>query len=73
MTEREVFFEQKLAEIALRLANAEKMAEQAKANGSLLEARKYLQWADKLKKDREELLVKINEAFPVKGRHGGTF
>lgn len=73
MTARQAFFEQRIADNTLRTANAEKMAETAKAAGDLLKARWYLQKADELKKERETIMAQINELFPVHGKHGGTF
>ena len=73
MTARQAFYEQKLADNTLRTANAEKMAEIAKKDGDLLKARWFLKKADELKRQRAELMAQIDELFPVRGKHGGTF
>ena len=72
MTDRQAFFEQKLAENTLREANYEKMEEYARSRGRVVEAKQWRDRLRQLKKDREAIMAKIDELYPVKGKHGGT-
>ena len=68
---RQAFFEQ-LAENTLRTIQYEQMADTARKRGTMYKAKEWDDRVKKLKKEKEELIRKIDREFPVNGRHGGT-
>lgn len=69
---RQAFFEQQLAENTLRTIQYEQMADTARKRGTMYKAKEWDDRVKKLKKEKEELIRKIDREFPVNGRHGGT-
>ena len=70
--DRQAFFEQKLAENTLRTAYYEAVADSERKKGRMFKAKEWDDRVRQLKKEREEIMAKIDELYPVKGKHGGT-
>lgn len=70
MTTRQIFFEQKMAENALRLANAKKMAEMYRAKGRLRDAKGMEDLAERLEKERSEIATEAAEVKTIEDTNG---
>lgn len=70
MTTRQIFFEQKMAENALRLANAKKMAEIFRSKGRLRDAKGMDDLAERLEKERSEIATEAAEVKAIEDTNG---